>query len=280
MEKLLIIDGSNLLFQMFFGMPARIMNKEGKAIQGTLGFTGALIKIIKMTNPSHLIVLFDGEHENARVELLPEYKGNRPDYSQVPPEENPFSQYLDICHALDFLHVKYYETTDHEADDVISCYASKFGKGMEIVISSFDSDFFQLINDHVMVLRYRGDHSILCDAAYIQNRFDIPPAKYADFKSLVGDAADHIKGAEKVGPKTAAALLHQFGSLNDIVANAGEIKRPAVRESILRDADRLRRNHSVIKLDDRSGIPFDIHALIYCDQGLSTRDVLKGIHLK
>ena len=64
MKRLLLIDGSNLLFQMFFGMPARIVNREGKAIQGTLGFTGALLKIIRMVNPTHAAVIFDGEHEN------------------------------------------------------------------------------------------------------------------------------------------------------------------------------------------------------------------------
>lgn len=103
--KLLIIDGHNLLFQMFFGMPSRIINKDGKAIQGTLGFVGALIKIIKMTAPTHLAVLFDGEHENDRVELNAEYKANRTDYSTVAEEDNPFSQLADIYSALDFLWV-------------------------------------------------------------------------------------------------------------------------------------------------------------------------------
>ena len=64
MERLLMIDGSNLLFQMFFGMPARIVNAQGRPIQGTLGFTGALLKIIRQVNPSHMAVFFDGEHEN------------------------------------------------------------------------------------------------------------------------------------------------------------------------------------------------------------------------
>ncbi len=92
MSKLLIIDGSNLLFQMFFGMPSRIFSKDGKAIQGTLGFVGALIKIIKMTNPTHLVILFDSEQKNVRTEINANYKANRIDYSTVPNEQNPFSQ--------------------------------------------------------------------------------------------------------------------------------------------------------------------------------------------
>ena len=90
MDKLLIIDGSNLLFQMFFGMPSRIINKDGKAIHGTLGFIGALKKIIKMTNPTHLLVLFDGERGSNRSDINAEYKANRPDYSLVEERENPF----------------------------------------------------------------------------------------------------------------------------------------------------------------------------------------------
>ena len=91
MDKLLLVDGSNLLFQMFFGMPARIVNKSGRAIHGTMGFIGAFLKIIRMTKPTHIAVLFDGEHENARVELNADYKANRIDYNEVPEEENPFS---------------------------------------------------------------------------------------------------------------------------------------------------------------------------------------------
>ena len=79
MKRLLIVDGSNLLFQMFFGMPTRITNSAGKAIQGTLGFVGALLKIIRAIEPTHTAVLFDGEHENERSALNADYKANRVD---------------------------------------------------------------------------------------------------------------------------------------------------------------------------------------------------------
>ena len=109
MNRLLIVDGSNLLFQMFFGMPSRITNSEGKAIQGTLGFVGALLKIIHRTEPTHIAVLFDGEHENERSALDSEYKANRVDYSETPEEETPFSQLPDVYAALDYLGIKHTE---------------------------------------------------------------------------------------------------------------------------------------------------------------------------
>ena len=79
MDRLMLVDGSNLLFQMFYGMPARITNKDGKAIQGTLGFVGALLKTVRRINPTHIAVFFDGECHNPRRDMDVDYKANRPD---------------------------------------------------------------------------------------------------------------------------------------------------------------------------------------------------------
>ena len=107
MDKLLVVDGSNLLFQMFYGMPTRIVGKHGKSIHGTLGFIGALLKIIKMTAPTHVVVLFDGACHNERCDLNADYKANRPDYSQMAEEETPFCQLPDIFKALEYLGISY-----------------------------------------------------------------------------------------------------------------------------------------------------------------------------
>lgn len=278
--KFLIIDGSNLLFQMFFGMPARIVNQSGKAIQGTLGFVGALLKIIRMVSPTHVAVIFDGQHENERSSLDADYKANRPDYSHVSEEENPFSQLADVYVALDYMGIKHVETSDGETDDVIAAYALTYGKEMEIVISSFDSDFFQLVSDRVSVLRYRGEKTILCTPEYIKEKYDITPGQYADFKSLTGDSADNIKGAEKVGPKTAAALIKEFSTLENILANAERIKKPSVRESIQKSADRVQINYQLIKLDNHVQLPFEIKKLEYSDTGITTNEILKRIGLR
>lgn len=277
MNKLLLVDGSNLLFQMFFGMPERIVNKDGKPIQGTLGFVGALLKIIRMTGPTHVGVFFDGEHENARAQLDADYKGNRVDYSEMPPEETPFSQLPDIYRALSFLNIPYAETTVCETDDWMSGYALRYGKEQEIVIASWDSDFFQLITDYVHILRYRGKKTVLCDPAYLRGQLGIEPSQYADFKSLTGDTADNIKGAEKVGPKTAAALLAEFGTLEQLLSGAQTIHKPSVRESVLRNAERLRKNYQMIHLAGTEELPFEMEELLYQDSGMTSTDVLKGI---
>lgn len=92
--KLLLIDGHNLLFQMFYGMPTRIKGKDGAPIQGVLGFVGATLKIIHQLLPSHVCIIFDGEHKNPRNELLSSYKANRKDYSTVLEEDNPFPNWI------------------------------------------------------------------------------------------------------------------------------------------------------------------------------------------
>ena len=279
-NKILIVDGSNLLFQMFFGMPARIYNEDGIGIWGVLGFVGALLKIVRQTKPTHVAVLFDGESENERRDLDNEYKANRVDYSEVEEAENPFSQLPYIYQALDFLGMAHAETTDCETDDWIASYVKEFGEENEIVISSFDSDFFQLLSEKVSILRYRGDNSVICTPEFLLQKFGIKPEQYADFKSMTGDKADNIVGADKIGPKTASALLQEFGTLEAILENAENIKKNAVRESIAKSKERLILNLRLIKLEGGQALPYRLEEMRYDYNGITTTEVLKGIGLK
>ena len=280
MEKLLLVDGSNLLFQMFYGMPARILNHEGKPIQGTLGFLGALLKIIRRIQPACVAVLFDGECHNDRTDIDENYKANREDFSQMDEEDTPFSQMPDVYRALDYMGICHAETTDCETDDWMAAYCRKYGQETEIVVASQDSDFFQLISENVTILRYRGDNSVLCDAQYIRDKLGIDPSQYADFKSLTGDSADNIKGADKVGPKTAAWLVQEFGDLESIISRAEEITKPSIRASIRQNTERLQRNYALIHLTGEVEIPFKIEKLAYQYDGVTTTQVLTAIGLR
>ncbi len=263
---------------MFYGMPARILGKSGKAIHGTIGFIGALLKIIRKVKPTHIAVLFDGEHENERKNLDTNYKANRIDYSTLP-EEVPFSQLPDIYSALDYLKIKHAETSTCETDDWIAGYAIRYGTQAEIVISSFDSDYFQLISDNVSVLRYRGDRTVICTPDYILEKFGVKPAQYADYKALVGDSSDNIKGAEKVGGKTAALLLNKFNTLSGIIENAKEIDKPSIRQSIITNTERLQRNYELIKLMGNVDLPFTLNEISHTDINITTNEVLRAIEV-
>lgn len=280
MERILIVDGSNLLFQMFYGMPARIVNSQGRPIHGTIGFLGALLKILRQIQPTHAAVLFDGECTNPRTVLDETYKANREDYSLLPEEETPFSQLPDIFHALQYLRIYFRETECCEADDWIAGLAAQCCAEQELVICSQDSDFFQLIRDNVTVLRYRGDRSVLCDRQWLQEKYGIRPEQYADFKSMTGDKADNIRGAEMIGPKTAAALLKQFGTLDAIIAGYTQITKPSICASIKKNADRLRLNRLLIRLDGTEPVPFTLSEMRYHDSGETSYQVLKAIGLR
>ena len=280
MEKLLLVDGSNLLFQMFFGMPARIVNGQGKAIQGTLGFIGALLKIIRMVKPTHVAVLFDGECCNPRREIDSAYKADREDYSQVEEDENPFSQLPDILTALDYMGIRYAETINCETDDWMAGYALEYGKEREIVIASHDSDFFQLISDRVRILRYRGEKTTLCDMDFLRQKLGILPSQYAGHKSLTGDSADNIKGVPKIGPKTATWLMNRFGTLENLLEHGMDIENASVRDAIVTHQDRVRKNYQLIQLENTVPLPFLLPQLVYQDSNMTTAQVLHGIGLR
>lgn len=279
MGKLLVVDGSNLLFQMFYGMPARIVNRRGKPIHGTLGFVGALLKIIRMTLPTHVVVVFDGECSSERSALDKNYKANRTDYTQMPEADTPFSQLPDIFAALDYLGIRYRETTDCEADDWIAGFAKAYGDAMEVVIVSQDSDFYQLITPRVQVLRYRGKQTAIWGPEMLQEKLGIQPQQYAAFKSLTGDNADNIKGADKIGPKTAAALMGQFGDLQTLLSHPEQIRKPSIRESVIRNSQRIQKNFALIRLDGAHSLPFSLQALTFQDSGATTREVLRQLEL-
>lgn len=276
MQKLLLVDGSNLLFQMFYGMPSRIINKEGKPIQGILGFVGAIKKIIDTLQPTHICVLFDGEHENPRSILYEEYKQNRIDYSSMPLEDTPFSQLPGIFKALAYLKIPYKELTDFETDDYIASYVNRYRSKMEIVIASWDSDYFSLINERVKIFRYRGKKSYLCDEKYINSTLHITPDKYIFFKSLVGDKADNIKGIHKIGPVIAAKLVNSYSSVKNLYQNINTCRY----QNLLKDAkEQLQLNEKLISFNLIDELPFSLKELKFTPFKEKTIDVLKQIKI-
>lgn len=280
MDHFLIVDGSNLLFQMFYGMPTRFVGKHGKPIHGTVGFLGALLKVIRWVNPTHVCVCFDGACENFRRDLDNEYKANRPDFSDVPEDDLPFSQLPDIYAALDHLGICHRETDCCEADDWMASFAKTYGGQGRVTIVSQDSDLFQLVTENVHVLRYRGDNSVLCDPEYIQTKLGVSPKMYADYKSLTGDSSDNIKGVDKVGPKTAATLMQQFGSLEYMLEHLEEISRPGLRNNLEQAADRVRNNKRLIRLDGCQQLPFSESEMRWQYAGQTSTQILTEIGIK
>lgn len=224
--------------------------------------------------------MFDSEHENERTELNADYKANCVNYSHTLEEDLTFSQLPDVYAALDYMGIKNTEITACETDDWIAGCAHTYGDKTKVIVASFDSNFFQFITENVSILRYRGDNTVICTSGYLREKFGIEPSQYADFKSLTGDASDNIKGADKVGSQIASMLLCEFGDLENVLLNTEAIKKPSIRESVIRNADRLRTNYKLIRLEGTVPLPVTMKELPYTYNGVTTNEVLKGIGVR
>jgi DNA polymerase-1 len=241
MNRLLPVDGHNLLFKAFYGVPEIILS-NGKPAQGIIGFIGITVKIIRNVKPTHILVVFDPEEKPSRIELYSQYKQNRQDFSKKPERENPFSQLADIKRALDNLGIRFCEQAGCEADDLIASYAAQ--SNGEVVIASTDTDFLQLVNERTSVYRYHGKKSVWFNESMVLQRYGVQPGRFLEYKSLIGDKSDTIAGVKGIGPKTAIKVLDGRRGLN---AEEREI---------------LERNMSLIKLNTEVNKPYQISQLL------------------
>ena len=262
MNTLLLVDGHNLLFRMFYGMPDQYRTRRGTRYNAVSGFGSALQNVIAQTRPTHALVLFDTEECGDRRSLDAEYKANRPDWSAVADDENPFLQLPAIARLLDEIGIVHAQARGCEADDLIASYALNADRDWDVRILSTDRDYWQLISERVKIVDYRGGTCALLGGEAVRSRFGVEPAQFADFKCLVGDSSDNIAGAAGVGPKTAASLLGEFGSLDAILARLDEIPKAKLRASLEGARDRLALNRRLILLEGNAPLPLPPDAVL------------------
>ena len=242
MHRLLLIDGHNLLFKAFFGMPERI-KADGQSVHGVVGFISILVKVIRRTTPTHVLVVFDPEETPSRTENFPDYKANRKDYNLGPERENPFTQLEGIKKGLDAIGVKFCEHSGHEADDLIASYA--VNPEYQAVIVSTDNDFLQLVNETTGVYHYHGANSIWYNTAEFVKKYEFHPSRYLEYKALVGDKSDNISGVRGIGPKTAVKVLKKERALT------------------LEEQTIFERNIDLIRLNSKVDLPYSLEQLVY-----------------
>lgn len=260
-EVFVIIDGHHLLFRMFYGMPPRIRTKDGILINAVIGFVGAIIKYIKSYKPQYFLVVFDSKRPNFRSEFEDDYKGNRKlDFSNVSNDENPFIQLDIIKKILDNLSIQYCEIEGFETDDVIASYTNKYDEIQKYIISG-DSDLLQLVNQQTIVFMDRGKKSIIYDESMVIDKFQVNPSKIIDYKALIGDKTDNIKGLSGIGSKTAVKLLEQFGCIENIVRLSYNIMPKSLRYKIESGSEILYRNKNLIKLHTDAPLKFTLDEL-------------------
>ncbi|ULO05849.1 DNA polymerase I [Paenibacillus sp. 19GGS1-52] len=221
MDKLILIDGNNIIYRAFFAMPP-LTNTAGQQTNAVYGFTTMLLRLIEEHKPTHMIVAFDAGKVTFRHEGYQEYKGGR---EKTPPELS--EQFPMLKELLRELGVPQFEIASYEADDIIGTISRQADEaGRQVMIVSGDKDMLQLVSEHTTVALIRkGVTDIeLYGPEQIREKYDLTPLQIIDLKGLMGDASDNIPGVPGVGEKTALKLLHQFGSVEAVLAGTGELK--------------------------------------------------------
>jgi DNA polymerase I len=254
MENCLIIDGHNLLFRMFYGIPGSIKSSQGTEIKAVVGFVSGLIKYINKFLPDNIIIVFDSETSIIdKSSDYKDYKSNRINYLDVPDNENPFLQLPHIFQVLDYLSIPYKEVQEYEADDYIASLCERFREQCKIIIVSTDQDFFQLVDDSISVFNPNGKDGTMFDSQKIYEKLGVYPNQIVDYKSLVGDNSDNISGIRGVGPKTAQKIL-SIGNINELIKD--DLLDRKIYGLLKENEATINRNKKLITM--KRDIPIDI----------------------
>jgi len=222
MKTLLLVDGSSYLYRAFHAMPdlRNHLNEPTGAIQGVLNM---LRRLHKDYPADYSACIFDAKGKTFRDDIYPEYKANR---ASMPDDLR--SQVAPLHEAIKAMGWPLIVEEGVEADDVIGALARQAEReGMRVIISTGDKDISQLVNEHITIVNTmpnafrKGDEKL--DVAGVEEKFGVPPGLIVDYLILIGDTSDNVPGVEKVGPKTAVKWLKEYGSLDNIIANADKI---------------------------------------------------------
>ncbi len=233
-KHLFLIDGSGYIFRAYYALPPLTRKSDGLPVGAVSGFCNMLYSFLEkaragnsMDTPSHLAVIFDSARKNFRNDIYKEYKGNR---SDAPEDLIPQFDY--IRKAVKAFNLPSIELQNYEADDLIATYKIQAKKEkIKLTIVSSDKDLMQLVDQDTYMLDTMKDKHIGVDE--VKEKFGVPPEKVIDVQSLAGDSVDNVPGVPGIGIKTAAELINQFGSLDELLKKAETIKQPKRRQALL-----------------------------------------------
>lgn len=221
MDKLMLIDGNSIIYRAFFAMPP-LTNSSGQQTNAVYGFTTMLLRLLEEHKPTHILVAFDAGKITFRHKGYEDYKGGR---EKTPPELS--QQFPLLKELLTAFSIAQFELDGYEADDIIGTLSKTADEaGFNVLVVTGDKDMLQLASDNVTVgLTRKGVTEV---EAYgpeqIQERYGLKPLQIIDLKGLMGDTSDNIPGIPGVGEKTALKLLHQYGSVEEVLAHTDELK--------------------------------------------------------
>lgn len=218
-----VIDGNSLMHRAFHAVPPTMNAPDGRPTNAIFGFLNMFLKMIDAFNPDGVVVAFDKGKPRVRMEMLPQYKAQRP-----PMDPDLHAQFPMIKELLAALNVPILQSEGWEGDDILGTMA-RLGEqaGCDMLLVTGDRDMYQLVTEHVNVVSTRkglSDVAIMTPESVDDLYHGITPALVPDFYGLKGDTSDNIPGVPGIGPKKASALIAQYGSLDEVIAHADEIK--------------------------------------------------------
>ncbi|MEF2244821.1 DNA polymerase I [Paenibacillus sp. IITD108] len=221
MSKWMLIDGNSIAYRAFFAMPP-LTNSAGQHTNAVYGFTTMLLKLIEEHKPTHMLVAFDAGKVTFRHEGYSEYKGGR---QKTPPELS--EQFPMLKQLIDAFGIAQYEISGYEADDIIGTLTKQADeKAIQAIVVTGDKDMLQLASDQVTIaVTRKGVSEVdLYTPAGIDEKYGLTPLQIIDLKGLMGDASDNIPGVPGVGEKTALKLLHEHGSVENVLGSLDQLK--------------------------------------------------------
>lgn len=252
MQKIFIVDASGYLYSSYFAI-RNMTNSKGESTNALFGYIRSILKLIKDFHPDYLVSIFDGPRNGIKREkIYPEYKAHR---SESPPDL--FYQITRAHKFCELMGIPSLNIPEVEADDTMGCIAKwAEKKGAEVFLCTSDKDMCQLVTERVHVLNTRKDNLVI-GPEQVKEIHGVPPSKIVDLFAMIGDASDNVPGLPGVGPKTATALLDQFGSLDNLLANAEEIQNKNKRDSIIANAEKAILSKRLVEIDFSVEIPND-----------------------
>ncbi|HBF33252.1 TPA: DNA polymerase I, partial [Candidatus Sumerlaeota bacterium] len=249
---LYLIDSMSIVFQAFYAVRG-FTNAQGMPTNSIFGFVRKIQKLLATQRPTHLLAVFDSPGPNFRHAIYEAYKANR----QEQPEEFHV-QIPWIFKTLEAMHIPYVFRDGFEADDLIGTMSKTApAQGLPVIILSADKDLFQLVTPEVTLLRTTKDDLVPFGPDEVFEKLGVRPDQMVDYLALMGDASDNIPGVPKIGPKTAEALLKQFGTLDNLLANVDQVTSKTQRALLQEHRDKalLSRRLAAIACD----VPLDLH---------------------
>ncbi|MEM1088628.1 MAG: 5'-3' exonuclease H3TH domain-containing protein, partial [Pseudomonadota bacterium] len=253
-SHLYLVDASAYIFRAYHALPPLTRASDGLPVGAVSGFCNMLWKLLEdlkgPERPTHFACVFDKSSYTFRNDLYPDYKANR---SEPPEDLRP--QFPLVREAAIAFHTHALEMEGYEADDLIATYARQAeAKGARVTIVSSDKDLMQLVTDKIGMLDTMKNKTVGPDD--VVEKFGVTPDKMIDLQALTGDSTDNIPGAPGIGPKTAATLLDTFGTVEDVLERAGEIKQNKRRETLIEHADAVRISKTLVTL--KTDVPVEV----------------------